>query len=137
MIHEPLANHPGHWTAPLSRLGRRVIDVFLLFWLFVSTGALFPLLASGGTATFDDETSATLRLLLLPSIVMAPILLLAKPREMTVLFLHNPLLIALLLWVWVSVFWSIDPTISARRALVLTINSVITCYLGIHMRQVR
>ena len=129
ITHEPVANHPGQWAAHLSRFGHRAIDVFLVFWLFVSTGALFPLLASGGTATFDADTAATLRLLLLPSLVMAPILLLTKQREITALFLSNPLLIALLLWVWTSLSWSIDPAISARRALALTTNSVITCYL--------
>ena len=129
MTYEPVANRPGRSAARLSRFGHRAIDVFLVFWLFVSTGALFPLLASGGTATFDPDTAATLRLLLLPSLVMAPILLLTKQQEITALFLSNPLLIALVLWVWASLSWSIDPAISARRALALTTNTVITCYL--------
>jgi exopolysaccharide production protein ExoQ len=41
----------------------------------------------------------------------------------------NPLLVLLLIWVWCSLGWSVDPETSARRALALTAFTAIACWL--------
>src|SRR3712207_317947 len=79
-------------TAP-SRLVAWLADCAVVSWLFLASGAVFPLLMLGDMPA--DSTAgarATLRLLTLPSLVLAPALLLARLPAMGALLLRHPLL---------------------------------------------
>ena len=108
------------------------IDVFLIYWLFVASSALLPLLVLGSTERdLAPEGAAFLRLLILPALVMMPLLVLSRYRDMLTLLLGNPFLILLLIWIWCSVTWSIAPDITIRRALGLTTYTLLACYLAL------
>lgn len=107
----------------------RMIDLFLIYWLFISTTAIIPLMVLGGSGDPTSSGNAFLRMLIVPSIIMAPFLIISRYREMATLLLHNPLILLLLIWVWCSVSWSVAPEITLRRALSLTVYTLIACYL--------
>lgn len=115
-----------------SRLWQWYIDGFVTFWLIVTSGAIFPLFIQGAEADLTAGQRAELRLLLLPCLAMAPLLLILRFRGMVSLFLRNPVLIMLTLWISLSILWSIDADITARRTLSFVINTVIACYLVLH-----
>ena len=119
-------------AAPLARLGLRLLDLSLFIWLFLMTGAVFILLIGGpGTEELSAKTEATLRLFTLPALVLAPVVLALRWRELSALAVGMPVLTALVLWVWCSIFWSIDPGLSARRALAFTTSTVISAYIAV------
>lgn len=110
----------------------RAIDLFLIYWLFTSTTAIIPLLVLGNAGSLSPEGNALLRLLILPSIIMMPVLFLSRWRDMVTLLLHNPLILLILILVWLSVSWSVLPDITVRRALSLSIYTLLACYLVLH-----
>ncbi len=107
----------------------RTIDLFLIDWLFIATMAVIPLLVLGEARSLSPSGNAFLRLLIVPSLLATPILLLPRFREMVILLVRNPLIPILLVWVWLSVFWSVMPDIAFRRALSLTTFTLLACYL--------
>ena len=109
------------------------LDLLLFACLFVSTFAVFPLLAQSDDSTLDPSDAAALRWLLLPALLAAPLLLLARARAILALLRAHPALPLLLLWVWSSAAWSVAPEITVRRALALTANTLIACYLAVSL----
>ncbi len=112
-----------------SRLLQWSLAGFVSFWLAVVSGAVFPLFFTDGTPNLGAGDRAQLRLLLLPIMAIAPILFLLKFRSMVSLFLRNPVLLALLSWISMSAFWSVDPELTARRTLAFLAHTMIACYL--------
>ncbi len=109
-----------------------MIDVFLIYWLFVASSALLPLLVLGSASRdLAPEGAALLRLLILPSLAMMPLLVLSRHRDMLMLLLGNPFLVLLLIWIWCSVMWSVAPDITIRRALGFTTYTLLACYLAL------
>lgn len=64
-----------------------------------------------------------------PVLLIGPLLIVSRAKAITILLLRNPALLLLLLWVWCSVLWSVAPDLSARRALILTVYSLLACCL--------
>jgi exopolysaccharide production protein ExoQ len=114
-----------------QRLLDRAIDSFLVVWLFFATGAIIPLLVGGDSAgDFTSAERAFLRLTTAaPVVLIGPLLIVSRAKAITILLLRNPALLLLLLWVWCSVLWSIAPDVSMRRALLLTVTTLLGCYL--------
>lgn len=106
-----------------------VVNLFLGLWLFIATAAVFPLLELGSGSTLSDDSTARLRLLLLPGLIAAPILVAMKASAIFRLLRAHPALLLLLLWTLTSSLWSVDPEISARRALSLIANSLIVAFM--------
>lgn len=111
------------------RLIDRAIDLFLIYWLFIATTALLPLLILGEARSLTPEGTAQLRLLILPSLAMVPFLTMSRYREMTSLLLKNPWIVLMLIWIWLSVIWSVTPEITLRRALSMTTYTLLAAYL--------
>jgi exopolysaccharide production protein ExoQ len=114
-----------------QRLLDRAIDLFLVLWLFVATGAIIPLLVGGESAAdLTEDDRGVLRLInVAPFVSIGPLLIGSRAKAVTTLLLRNPALLLLLLWVWCSVLWSVAPDISVRRALALTVYTLLACYL--------
>lgn len=109
------------------------LDLLLLACLFVSTSAVFPLLAQSDDGSLDPSDAAALRWLLLPALIAAPLLLLARAKAILSQLRAHPALPLLLLWIWASAAWSVAPEITVRRALALTSNTLIACYLAVSL----
>jgi O-antigen ligase len=107
------------------------INVFVIFWLIGTSGAIFPLLAIGssGEVSFDEAARSKLRLLLLPGLLLAPFLALIRFRGIATLLLRNGFLLMLLLWITVSVTWTLAPEVTGRRIVSLLANTLIVCFL--------
>ena len=123
---------PALVTAPRRRLWDWAIDLFLILWLLSATNALIPLLVLGDAPVMTAEQRSLLRtIFILPPVAMAPFLLLSRYDKIIWLLLRNPILILLLLWVWSSAFWSFDIDVTLRRALSLTVFTLLACYLAL------
>jgi exopolysaccharide production protein ExoQ len=111
-----------HRSTPLA-------DLLLMIWLVICSGAIFPLLEAGCCAYLSPESMERLRWLIVPNLIAAPLLTLLRGRAVLSLLLRHPTLVLLVSWVWLSVLWSIDPALSARRALSFTANTMIACFV--------
>lgn len=107
----------------------RAIDLFLIYWLFIATTAVVPLLILDKGEGQASSGNDTLRLLIVPSLLMMPILVLSRLRDMVSLLIRNPLIPLLLIWVWLSILWSVSPDVAFRRALSLTTYTLLACYM--------
>ncbi len=103
-----------------GRLASWLIDLYFFYALLIATNAIFPLLMMGDTMTKSVAEDATLRLLLLPVLAGAPVVIGLQYRAMLALLARNPVLLLLLVWIWCSALWSVAPGISFRRAVALT-----------------
>jgi exopolysaccharide production protein ExoQ len=128
----PVEHIPSWSTAPPRTLGRLLSASWIAGWLFICSGAVFPLWLLGSGSTLSEASSQSLRLLLLPSLMAAPVLLVLRWRLIAGLLRHHPALILLCLWIWLSVAWSVDPSITLRRALSFSANTVIVCWIAIN-----
>jgi exopolysaccharide production protein ExoQ len=124
-------------AAATPRLGRalwplyldRAIAGLLVAWIFISNEALIPLLLKGTEEHMTPADEAILRYLLLPGVGLAFGLSALSPRRTVELLLRNPFVPLLTIWVWLSVFWSVDPALSARRALGFTTYTLLAVHL--------
>jgi exopolysaccharide production protein ExoQ len=124
------------WTPPTDArpvgLAARALDLAMIAWMFLANGAVFPLLLSEpGSADYTDDARLVLRLLVLPSMALAPLLVLSRPCAVSGQLLRHPLLPFILLWVWCSAAWSLDPETTVRRAAALTAYTLIACWLAV------
>lgn len=124
-------------AAATPRLGRalwplyldRAIAGLLVAWIFISNEALIPLLLKGTEERMTAPDEAILRYLLLPGVGLAFGLSALSPLGTVELLLRNPFVPLLTIWVWLSVFWSVDPALSARRALGFTTYTLLAAHL--------
>jgi O-antigen ligase len=109
----------------------RLLDPLIVLWLLLATSSVIPLLFSDpNVTTISAQTRAMLRILNLPGLALAFVLLVLHFREVAAVLARHPTLPLLLLWVWCSVAWSLDPEVSGRRALSLTAYTIIACWLA-------
>lgn len=131
---EHLAARPDPVYGSMARLWSRLLDFLIIFWLFNFSGAVFPLLLQGTKPTLSEADEAILRLLLLPTLILAPLFLLLRTRQLARLLADHWLLPLTIAWIWCSLAWSIDPSLTGRRALALTANTIIACYIVVSYR---
>jgi exopolysaccharide production protein ExoQ len=113
---------------PRSRM-TSVANVLLIAWFVICSAAIFPLLEMGDSGDLSDDSMARLRWLLVPNLIAVPVLTLLRARAILNVLLRYPALVLLVLWIWLSVLWSVDPALSARRALSFTANTIIACFV--------
>lgn len=106
-------------------------EAFVAYVLFVSTGAILPLLAMGEGTELAAEDSALLRLTLLPILATVPVLALARWREVLATLLRTPILLALVVLATLSTLWSIEPGVTARRAVAFAMFSLLGVVIGL------
>lgn len=122
--------------APRSAAGVAgfLTEAFVAYVLFVSTGAILPLLAMGEGTELAAEDSALLRLTLLPILAVVPLLAAARWRTVLATLLRNPLLVALVSLAVLSALWSVAPGVTARRAFAFAIFSLLGVVIGLRYR---
>lgn len=96
--------------------------------LFLQSGAIFPLLLAGAGGATDDAVRAKLRLVALPAYLITAVLLSRHPRPLLIAMRRNLLFNLLLILPFLSVFWSVSPSITVRRAVAL-LCSISLAYL--------
>jgi len=96
--------------------------------LFLQTGAIFPLLMLGPDGDLNDAARAKLRLLMLPVYLIAVVLLARHPGQFLAALRRNLQFLLLLGLPFLSVLWSLNASISLRRAVGL-LGSVLLSYL--------
>jgi len=99
--------------------------------LFLQTGALFPLMLADADGALSDPAKAILRLLCLPVYAFAGLILIRNFPQFLVAFRRNlfvPLILAL---PFLSVLWSVGPSITFRRAIGLLFSVLLAYVLAI------
>ncbi len=100
--------------------GRRasavVVEAYLFWVLFVSTGAVLPLLVMGEAEGLAAEDAAVLRLTLVPILVLAPLVVALHGPQVAAVLLREPWLSSVLLLALLSTLWSVAPEVTGRRA---------------------
>jgi exopolysaccharide production protein ExoQ len=99
--------------------------------LFLQTGALFPLLLSDDDGSLGDPAKAKLRLLCLPVYAFTGWALMRNTQHLVIALRRNlvfPLLLAL---PFLSVVWSVSPSITLRRAIGLLFTMLLAYALAI------
>lgn len=96
--------------------------------LFLQTGGVFVMLALGPEGELSDAARAKLRLLSLPVYLIAAVLLSPHRGQLLAAVRRNLPIVALLAVPFLSVLWSVGPSISLRRAVGL-LGSVALSYL--------
>lgn len=123
-------------TTPRAAAGGAgfLTEAFVAYVLFVSTGAILPLLAMGEGTELAAEDSALLRLTLLPILAVVPILAAAHWRIVLAALLRTPILVVLVGLAVLSVLWSVEPGVTARRALAFAVFSLLGVLIALRYR---
>jgi exopolysaccharide production protein ExoQ len=96
--------------------------------LFILSGALFPLLLTGGATSVDDGSRSLLRILPLPVYAISAGLLLRHPKQLLAAVRRNLPMLLLIALPFLSVLWSVGPSVTLRRAIGL-VGSMFLAYL--------
>ena len=99
--------------------------------LFLQTGALFPLMLADGAGDLNDSAKSILRLLCLPVYAYTLLMLMRNFPQFRIALRQNlfvPLMVAL---PFVSVFWSVGPSTTLRRAVALLFTMLLAYVLAI------
>lgn len=96
--------------------------------LFILSGAIFPLVLTGGGTSVDDGSRSLLRVLPLPVYAIAAALLLRHPMQLLAALRRNLPMLLLLALPFLSVLWSIGPSVTLRRAIGL-LGTMFLAYL--------
>ncbi len=109
----------------------RAVDAAILIWLFLLSEAVIPLTMLQHQADFTDDQKLILQNILKPFILFSMILLVLFFRGIVSILLRNPFIILILLWMWLSSFWSMDQDVTIRRALVHSSFVIIACFMAL------
>lgn len=85
--------------------------------LFLLSGAIFPLILTGGATSVDDGSRSLLRVLPLLVYAISAGLLMRHPDQLLAAIRRNLPLLALVALATLSVLWSIGPSVTLRRAI--------------------
>lgn len=96
--------------------------------LFLLSGAILPLVLSGGGTSVDDGSRSVLRLLVLPVYAISAGLLARHPRQLLMAVRRNLPMLVLIALPFLSVLWSIGPSVTLRRAVGL-LGTMFLAYL--------
>ncbi len=101
------------------------------FSLFLQTGAVFPLMLVDAGGALSDPAKAILRLLVLPVYAFTGLILMRNFPQFLTALRRNLLLPILLVLPFLSVLWSVSPSISLRRAIGLLFSVLLAYVLAI------
>jgi len=99
--------------------------------LFLQTGAVFPLMLADAAGDLSDSAKSILRLLCLPVYAYTLLMLMRNFPQFRIALRRNlfvPLMVAL---PFVSVFWSVGPSTTLRRAVGLLFTMLLAYVLAI------
>lgn len=99
--------------------------------LFIQTSAVFPLLMAGAQGDLDDAAKAKLRLLSVPVYAFVGLILSRHVRELVIALKRNLPFHLLIAMPFLSVLWSVSPSISLRRAIGLLFSLFLAYLLAI------
>ena len=99
--------------------------------LFLQTGALFPLMLADADGALSDPAKAKLRLLCLPVYAFAGLILTRNFPQFLIAIRRNLQFPLLLLLPFLSVLWSVSPSITLRRAIGLLFTVLLAYVLAI------
>lgn len=85
--------------------------------LFLLSGAVFPLVLTGGGTSVDDGSRSLLRVLPLPVYAISAVFLMRQPMQLMVAIRRNLPFLLLIALSFLSVLWSIGPSVTLRRAI--------------------
>ena len=112
-----------------SRIIERLIDLAVLAWLFFLSDAVIPLVMLGGQeGDITDQQKLFLQNIFKPYVLLAFGMLALHFRAMATILLKNPLLILMMIWMWLSSAWSLDPEVSFRRSLLHSSFLLMACF---------
>ena len=117
---EPLAIADQRRTAVLLfALSMFVVVTFSQGWLMFVAGP-----------DGDPEASTLIRFLYLPAYLAAVVLAVSVPWRTASAVILNPLLVALVGWVFASWFWSVSPDLTLRRGVALGFTTLAGVAIG-------
>jgi exopolysaccharide production protein ExoQ len=123
-LDRPSAVEPLGWQ-------RLIREVVAIGWLCIASAAVYVLLVQGDARALSPAQEMVLRLFVLPSLPLAAALFLLRWREISETLLRLPFLSLLILAIWASVTWSLEPGLSLRRALSITAYTLIAIWLAL------
>lgn len=134
-LDDPIAGpgSPRAAVSPGNRYGPGVRWRTLEWWgaglcLFLLSGAVFPVLLMGPMGDLDDSARSKLRLLVLPVYLISGGLLARHPMQALIALRRNLFMLTLIALPFLSVLWSIGPSVTVRRAIGL-LGSMFLSYL--------
>lgn len=113
-----------------SRIIERLIDLVVLAWLFFLSDATIPLVMLGEQTDFTDQQKLFFQNIFKPYVLIAFGLLILHFRAMTTILLKNPLLILIVIWMWISSAWSLDPEVTFKRSLLQSSFLLMACFVA-------
>lgn len=99
--------------------------------LFQQMGAFFPLILADTDGSLSDPAKAKLRLLSLPVYAFAGMILIRNFPQFLIALRRNLLLPVILALPFVSVLWSVSPSMTLRRAIGLLFTALLAYVLAI------
>lgn len=118
-------------TLSFARIMRRTEWLGLGLALFLLSGAIFPLLLSDPGGGLGEAARSKLRMLGLPGLVIGLTLLVSHPAAAMRAMRNSIPMLALLSLPLVSVFWSVGPSVTMRRAIALLLAMTVAYVLAI------
>lgn len=109
----------------------RAIDIVILLWLFLLSEAIIPLTMLQQQQDFSDEQKLILQNILKPFVVFAFFLIVFFFKNIASILTRNPFVVCILIWMWISSFWSMDHEITVRRSLVHSSFVIIACFVSL------
>lgn len=98
--------------------------------IFVFSGAVLPLMMDVPDGILDEAERAQLRAFALPVYAFTVLVLLRRPDQLLIACVRNLPMLALVALPFLSVFWSLSPSISLRRAVALGFSMAFACMLA-------
>ncbi len=99
--------------------------------LFLQTGAVFPLLMSLSSGGLDGSAMSKLRVVALPAYAISLFLLYRHRRQLLAVARRNLTTTGMILLPFLSVAWSISPSVSLRRAIALALSMALAYLLAV------
>ncbi len=99
--------------------------------LFLNSGAIFPLMLSEANGDISEPAKAKLRLLSLPVYAFILLILSRHIRQFAIAFSRNLYLNLLIAMPFISVLWSVSPSVTMRRAIGLLFSLLLSYVVAI------
>ena len=125
-----LSNSPTAGRLRIRALDR-VVDVAVFCWLFVLSEAVIPLSMLQHQVDFSDEQKLFLQNILKPFVIFSLFAFVFFFKSMVAMFVRNPFIVFIVLWMWMSVFWSMDEDVTVRRSIVHSAFIIIACFVAL------
>ncbi len=107
----------------------RGVDLVIFLWLFLASETILPLLMIQGQEDLSDSQKLILQNLLKPFVIFSCLFLMFQFKKITLVLMKQKILLAIIFWMWLSSFWSLDYEVTVRRSLLLSSTIIIACFV--------